>query len=66
LDETYRKDKEKDRDLENAGYHVLRFTDEEVLTGIWNVAGCIEQYVEDYELIHPPTPASGNGTNLTK
>jgi very-short-patch-repair endonuclease len=56
LAETIEKDKVKTRDLENAGYHVLRFSDEEVLTGIWNVARSIEQYVEDYEKLHPLAP----------
>jgi very-short-patch-repair endonuclease len=59
LDETYNKDQKKDLDLNRAGYHVLRFSDQEVLTGIWNVARCIEQFIEEFERIHPPTPASG-------
>jgi very-short-patch-repair endonuclease len=65
LDETYIKDQKKDKDLRDAGYHILRFTDEEILSGIWNVARCIEQYVEDYELIHPPAPASGGDAKLS-
>jgi very-short-patch-repair endonuclease len=66
LDETYEKDQQKDRDLKEAGYHVLRFRDDEVLKGIWNVSRCIEQYVEEFEHIHPPTPASGGKRKLNQ
>jgi very-short-patch-repair endonuclease len=55
-DETYEKDRKKDRDIEDAGYQILRFTDKEVLTGIWNVARCIEQYIGEFNKLHPPRP----------
>ena len=43
---TIAKDKTKQKDLEEAGYTVLRFTDEEVLKHINAVTGLIEEWVE--------------------
>lgn len=46
---TIAKDKTKQKDLEEAGYTVLRFTDEEVLKHINAVTGLIEEWVEKKE-----------------
>ena len=46
-EETIEKDKRKETDLNEAGYHVLRFTDTEVLKDIGNVKRCIEQWIEN-------------------
>lgn len=46
---TIAKDKVKQKDLEEAGYTVLRFTDHEVLKYMNAVIGCIEEWVEKYE-----------------
>jgi very-short-patch-repair endonuclease len=46
---TIAKDKTKQKDLEEAGYTVLRFTDEEVLKHINAVTGLIEVWVEKKE-----------------
>jgi very-short-patch-repair endonuclease len=50
-------DKRRTDDLRQAGFNVLRFTDEEVLTNIQGVAKEIERVIDNIE--PPPTPASG-------
>jgi very-short-patch-repair endonuclease len=60
LDETINKDITKQQALEKAGYHVIRFSDNEVLRDMSNVIARIESIIEELELkIPPPTPASG-------
>ena len=49
LDETIRKDFIKQKALEDAGYHVIRFSDHEVLKDMRNVILTIETYIEDIE-----------------
>ena len=49
LDKTIEKDKIKLDDLENPGFTVIRFTDDEVLKGIENVRRSIEQTIEEIE-----------------
>ena len=49
LDKTIEKDKRKQNDLENAGFTVIHFTDDEVLKGIENVRRAIEQTIEEIE-----------------
>jgi len=44
------KDKIRQKALEEAGFTVIRFNDEEVLRDIQNVERVLEAYVEDYEL----------------
>jgi very-short-patch-repair endonuclease len=46
---TIAKDKTKQKDLEEAGYTVLRFTDEEVLKHINAVIGILEDWIEKKE-----------------
>jgi very-short-patch-repair endonuclease len=46
LEETARNDEIKQRELENAGYTVIRFTDMEVLTGIKQVIDNILYHIE--------------------
>ncbi|NBC03565.1 MAG: DUF559 domain-containing protein [Bacteroidetes bacterium] len=50
-------DKKRQKELEDVGFTVLRFTDEEVLNDIRNVQRVIELWVED----HPPAPPSPEG-----
>ena len=50
-------DKRRTNDLRQAGFNVLRFTDEEVLTNIRGVAEKIEKAIDEIE--PPPAPASG-------
>ena len=45
-EETIEKDKKKQSDLEDAGFTILRFTDEEVLNHINDVYGFIENWIE--------------------
>ena len=60
LEETIRKDRIKQQALENAGYQVLRFSDNEVLKDMRNVVMRIETFIEEWEVRNPPpTPASG-------
>ena len=53
-DEILIKDRKKQSDLENAGFVVLRFSDEEVLTDINNVIRSLVGWIENYELKNPP------------
>lgn len=48
-EETYQKDKNKQEELEKAGFVVLRFTDEEVLNNLDGVRRAIEFCVEERE-----------------
>ena len=56
---TAAKDKQKIRDLERAGFKVVRFTDEEVLTNMNGVIEVIKCVVEERAKSTPFTPASG-------
>jgi len=49
LDEVIKKDEKKQNDLEQAGFTVIRFTDEDVLKRIENVKQAIERAIEDVE-----------------
>jgi very-short-patch-repair endonuclease len=63
LDETILKDNVKQRTLENAGYHVIRFSDNEVLKDMSNVILKIEASIEALEFkIHPLPPPAGDNT----
>jgi len=56
-------DKNRQKELEDVGFTVLRFTDEEVLNDIRNVQRVIELWVED----HPPAPPSkGDSPQINK
>lgn len=46
LEEVIRKDKERQQALEEAGFTVLRFTNEEVLTNIQWVNSYLEEWIE--------------------
>jgi hypothetical protein len=48
-EETYLKDRNKERELEKAGFKVVRFTDEEVLNNIEGVREALESCVEERE-----------------
>jgi len=59
--ETAAKDKAKQEALEQAGFTVLRFTDDEVLNDINNVQSAIEDWIENYEQTsHPQPPPAGD------
>lgn len=60
-DETLVKDKKRDEDLQAAGFTVIRFTDNEVLTQMSRVIERIEVTINELENrdTPPPTPASG-------
>ena len=45
FEETRLKDEKKDKDLSDAGFTILRFTDHEVLTDIHSVYGFIEEWI---------------------
>ena len=48
--------------LENVGFTVIRFTDEEVFTDLPGVICSVEKVIDYLELLHPrpsDTPASG-------
>ena len=44
--ETSTKDQKKQNDLENAGFTVIRFADEDVLNDINNVIGFLEDWID--------------------
>jgi very-short-patch-repair endonuclease len=48
-EDTHLKDRNKERELEKAGFKVVRFTDEEVLNNIEGVRGALESCVEERE-----------------
>jgi len=48
-EETFAKDEQKDTDLKNAGFTVLRFSDNEVLQNLPNVVRNIEVAIEEIE-----------------
>jgi very-short-patch-repair endonuclease len=66
-DEKLANDKRRTDELRQAGFRVIRFTDEEVLTNIRGVAREIEKYIDNITFPctpsgggqPPPTPASG-------
>ncbi len=58
-EETYNKDVKKENALQEAGFTVLRFTDDEVLKGMNNVIRVIEITIDELKLNPPPAPASG-------
>ncbi|HYG39508.1 MAG TPA: endonuclease domain-containing protein [Cytophagales bacterium] len=59
-EEVIEKDQTRQKRLEEVGFTVLRFTDEEVLKNINGVASSIEDWIgENSSKIPPPAPASG-------
>ena len=48
-EETVIKDKQKESDLNNAGYTIIRFRDEEVLKDIRNVIFRLESWIDEFE-----------------
>jgi very-short-patch-repair endonuclease len=53
-DDRWERDKDRDTKLRQAGFYILRFTDEEVLTNIEGVNRTMEKIVEEME--PPPSP----------
>jgi very-short-patch-repair endonuclease len=51
------KDKQRTDELQRAGFHVIRFTDEEVLSNIHGVASEIEKIIVDLQPPPAPPPA---------
>ena len=56
-EETIAKDRKRQRELEQAGFTVIRFEDDEVLKNINHVMQAIESVIDQME-DPPPTPAS--------
>ena len=54
-EETIRKDKKKQADLEAAGFTVLRFTDDDVLNNIHSVCSFLEEWI-DKKVVNKSTP----------
>jgi len=57
-EEVVRKDKIRQRKLEEVGFTVLRFNDEDMLEDIENVERVLVGFIEEFEKLHPLTPAS--------
>ncbi|MBN1663077.1 MAG: DUF559 domain-containing protein [Deltaproteobacteria bacterium] len=58
-DSKLEKDKRRTDELRQAGFHVIRFTDEEVLTNIQGVASEIGRIIKDIETTSPCAPSKG-------
>ena len=58
-EETQEKDAQKDKELKEMGFEVLRFEDNVILENIDFVIGIIKDKIEELKKVHPPTPASG-------
>ena len=54
FEEVIEKDKRKQAALEAAGFTVIRFTDEQVLTDMKGVIGYLEDWIERRENAPPP------------
>ena len=63
-EETVEKDKIKTRTLEEAGFTLLRFTDDDVLKSINSVVAELEEWIEEYEKINPPPNPRQRGTDF--
>ncbi len=60
LEDISKKDKRKTHDLEQAGFKVIRFTDDDVLKNMNGVIERIKGVIEKMEMVSPPpAPASG-------
>jgi len=55
----FEKDMERELALNEMGFHVIRFNDEEVIQDIENVERTIHVYIERWEENHPPAPFKG-------
>lgn len=53
------KDIKRDEVFSKLGYKILRFDDNEVIKDIDNVKRTIENFINDFERNHPPTPFKG-------
>lgn len=58
-EETFEKDKLKQKRLEESGFKVIRFSDDEVINDIDNVLRVIRFYIEEYQekTGHTPNPS---------
>jgi len=55
-EETIKKDHVRQKALEQAGFTVLRFTDDDVLTNMTHVVETLENWVDEFERVHPLIP----------
>lgn len=62
-EEVVKNDKVRQKKLEEVGFTVLRFSDEDVLTDIENVERVLEGFIDEYNTLHPLTPVSGGDKN---
>ncbi len=53
------KDKIRQKKLEEVGFTVLRFNDEDVLEDIENVERVLLGFIEEFEELHPLSPSGG-------
>lgn len=60
-EEKWYKDKERQKELEEYGFTVLRFSDDEVMNELENVSRELEHWIES----HPPAPPSKGDKNQT-
>jgi len=46
------KDRERELDLKNLGYHIIRFKNREILDNLYNVEKTLEYFIDDLEKSH--------------
>jgi very-short-patch-repair endonuclease len=56
---TQEKDAQKDKELKEMGFEILRFQDDVILNNINFVIEIIKEMIEKLKINHPPAPASG-------
>jgi very-short-patch-repair endonuclease len=64
-EETQIKDVQKDKELKEMGFEVLRLGDDVILNNIGFVTGVIRDKIEELRKIHPLPPPAGENSHLT-
>ena len=59
-EETQIKDAQKDKELKEMGFEILRFQDHVILNNINFVTGVIQDKIEELKKIHPLPPPAGD------
>ena len=63
-EETQIKDAQKDKELKEMGFEVLRFQDHVILNNINFVTGIIQDKIGELKKIHPLPPPAGESANF--
>jgi very-short-patch-repair endonuclease len=60
FEQQWKKDLDRQKELENAGFTILRFHDEEVMNDLRNVERVIESWIEDQKKNKKSPPSKGD------